>query len=631
MELIAVVAVIFLIAVQLAWVTRIDLAYLFAPAIFLISGWGFIFGLLGYLNLAMETLVLFVGLILIILLVKSNGFRSQLIKGSYAPSTVAFVSLSLISLYKSKDWVLSQWDEFTHWGAVVKAMHHFATLGPAAPVDLVAARYPPGISLFQYFVMDFSSGWREGLLFWATHLIVIAIIVSVLAKSSYKYLSEIALKLFVSLAAASVFFNNFDNIYSDPVLALTFGFLLVIAIKASYLDGRWAIVLALTAGFVTLIKPVGIYFAAAAILVNIVATLITVKSQSDKRAFFAFAPSLLALTTVVTLWTAWTSYVVNLAGSNPTPLDAIPSSLSGANNAQQISDSFVDAFLNLDLRPSYSVPMSSLTWTIVCGMFFVVWTMLDGKTFRKRNIGIGVTLAIATGGYFAVVLISYITGFGSGEAAGLASYSRYIGTWFQGIFIGITLLIFLGFNLSRGVDDGISTESHILEERTNRRTGLLLVSLLMVTTLSSVHNYMLMLTVSKSQGSEVRAPLNPVLLAIDNAKIPEESKVWIVTQHKVGFEYYVLRYEMQNSKFEFGEKPFSVGIPYGDGDIWTAPDRTLEVWSDELRDWDYVVLYETTESFNKQFATLFEPGIPESNSVYEVKVTGEEVSLIKVN
>ena len=116
MELIAVVAVIFLVTVLLAWVTKIDFAYLFAPAIFFIVIWEFIFGLLGYLNLGMESLVLFIGLALIFLLVRSNRFRSQFLKSIYAPSTIAFVSLSLISLYKSKDWVLSQWDEFTNWG-----------------------------------------------------------------------------------------------------------------------------------------------------------------------------------------------------------------------------------------------------------------------------------------------------------------------------------------------------------------------------------------------------------------------------------------------------------------------------------------------------------------------------------
>ena len=156
MELIAVVAVIFLVAVQLAWVTKIDLAYLFAPAIFFIVGWEFIFGLLGKLNLGMESLVLFIGMALILLLANSGGFRNYLVRSIYAPSTVAFVSLSLISLYKSKDWMLSQWDEFTHWGAVVKAMHEFAMLGPATPVDLVASRYPPSISLFQYLISNFT-------------------------------------------------------------------------------------------------------------------------------------------------------------------------------------------------------------------------------------------------------------------------------------------------------------------------------------------------------------------------------------------------------------------------------------------------------------------------------------------
>ena len=142
MELIAVVAVVFLVAVLLAWFTKIDLAYLFAPAIFFIVGWEFIFGLFGYLNLGMESLVLFVPLTVIFLLSKSSGFRSQFVKSSYAPSTVAFVSLSLISLYKSKDWVLSLWDEFTHWGLVVKAMFEYAALGPATPVEMVAEKKP---------------------------------------------------------------------------------------------------------------------------------------------------------------------------------------------------------------------------------------------------------------------------------------------------------------------------------------------------------------------------------------------------------------------------------------------------------------------------------------------------------
>ena len=148
MELILVIPTIFLVAALLAWITKIDIAYLFAPAVFLISGWEFVFGLLGFLNLGMESLVLFISLTLLLGAVKSSGFRNHLRVSSYAPSTVAFVSLSLISLYKSKDWVLSQWDEFTHWGHVARIMYEYGALGPSTPTDYTAEEYPPAISLF---------------------------------------------------------------------------------------------------------------------------------------------------------------------------------------------------------------------------------------------------------------------------------------------------------------------------------------------------------------------------------------------------------------------------------------------------------------------------------------------------
>jgi hypothetical protein len=628
MELIAVVAVIFLIAVQLAWVTRIDLAYLFAPAIFFISGWGFIFGLLGYLNLAMETLVLFVGLTLVFLLIRNSEFRMQLTKSCYAPSTVAFVSLSLISLYKSKDWVLSQWDEFTHWGLVVKAMYEYSALGPATPVEFMVPTYPPGIPLFQYFVMDFSSGWREGLLFWATHLIVISIIVSVLAKSSYRYLSEIALKLFVALAAASVFFNNFDNIYADPVLALAFGLLLFLAIQASCLDGRWALILALTAGFVTLIKPVGIYFAAAAILVNIVATIFTVKFRSDKNFILAFVPALMALTTVLTVWTVWGNYWLSLSASDAGPLDNIPSEFGATNNVRQITHSFADAFSSTNLRPSFSFPMTPFTWTIVCGVFVLIWAMLSGHKNMMRNIAISITLLITTAGYFFVILYSYLTVFGPGEAAGLASYGRYISTWYQGAFFALVILILSEFRLGMFFS---STSNHDLQAKavtSRRKVSLFILAFIGVATLSSVHNYMLMLSVSKDQGSAVRAPFIPTKEAIRAAQIPQGSKVYIIANHTVGFEYYVLRYEMAGLKF--GQVPWSIGTPFGDGDFWTDPAWDIEKWSQELRAFDYVVLHSTTESFNAEFGSLFESGIVDPNSVYRIIKTEDAVSLSKV-
>ena len=629
MELILVIAIIFLIAVQLAWVTKIDLAYLFAPAIFFISGWGFIFGLLGYLNLAMETLVLFVGLILIILLVKSHGFRSQLIKSSYAPSTVAFVSLSLISLYKSKDWVLSQWDEFTHWGLVVKAMYEYSALGPATPVEFMVPMYPPGIPLFHYFVMDFSAGWREGLLFWATHLIVIAIIVSVLAKSSYKYLSEIALKLFVALAASSVFFNNFDNIYADPVLALTFGFLLFVAIQASHLDGKWALVLALTAGFVTLIKPVGIYFAATAILVNIVATLFTVKFRSGKKAGLAFLPAMTALTTVGAVWVTWRRFANSFGTPNVGPTDTLPTGFNNLTDRNEVFTNYVDAFFEIYINPSYSASLSSIHWSILCVVFFVIWSILNGNNKMRRNIAIGVTLLITTAGYFGLILYSYLTVFGPGEAAKLASYGRYIGTWYQGLLLAIMFLILAELSFAKLFDPGDTDTAVTKPVNLRRHVSLYIVVFLALISFSSIMSSIILLRTDQFKGNQYRTPFEPVMKAIDVAEIPKESQVWIIAQHTVGFEYYVLRYEMIDAKF--GTVSWSIGSPNGDGDIWTDSAQTAQTWSDELKNFDYVVLYSASEAFYTEFESLFESGIIDTNSVYKVIKNDGTVSLSKVN
>jgi hypothetical protein len=190
MELIAVVFIIFLVAVLLAWITQINIAFLFAPSIFFITLWEFVFGLIGFLNLGMETLVLFACSSTVILLIKSAQFRSSILKNICSPSAIAFFLLATISFSKSKDWVLYQWDEFTHWGHVVRIMYEYGALGPGTPTDYTAETYPPALSLFQYFVIDFSPGWREGLLYWSLHLIAITIIVSVLAKCSYKNFSE---------------------------------------------------------------------------------------------------------------------------------------------------------------------------------------------------------------------------------------------------------------------------------------------------------------------------------------------------------------------------------------------------------------------------------------------------------
>jgi hypothetical protein len=139
----------------------------------------------------------------------------------------------------------------------------------------------------------------------------------------------------------------------------------------------------------------------------------------------------------------------------------------------------------------------------------------------------------------------------------------------------------------------------------------------------------ILLRTDQFKGIQYRTPFEPVLKAINVADIPKGSQVWIIAQHTVGFEYYVLRYEMIDAKF--GTVSWSIGSPDGDGDIWTDSAQTAQTWSQELRNFDYVVLYSASEGFYTEFGSIFESGIIDTNSVYKVIENDGTVSLSKVN
>ena len=621
---------------MLAWITKIDIAYLFAPAIFFISGWEFIFGILGYLNLGMKSLMVFIGITGFVFLIKSADFRSQIVKSLFAPSTFAFVALSLISLYKTKDWLLYIWDELSHWGVYPKAMYYYDALAPATPVDLWHASYPPGIPLFQYFIMEFNQSWQEGLLFWSMHLLAISVIVAALAKCTYKSPSELLLKLFIALVASSAFLiiasphylNIFNTIYQDGILALAFGFSIVVAIKASYLDGRWGIILALSAGFVTFLKPIGIYFAVSAILINIIATVFTVKFSSVRNVFAAFVPSLVSLVTVGASWVTWGNYISRF-GINSEDSAGYLNTIRSLTNEKEAISNFISAFFHTKLPSSSFIAMPSSTWTVIFAVFVVIWISLAGYQTRKRNIFIGFTLAITTFGYFFVIFLSYLTAFTPGEAAVLASYDRYIGTWYQGVFFAIVLLILSKFDSIRDVDSNSTKDLTSTHPKKRSQVGIFLVTLIAISSISSQNQYLDMLRTPKDKELPYRDALAPVVAEIEAAKIPEGAKVYIITQHKTGYEYYILRYEMIGA--QFGAVPFSIGSPSAEtGDLWTDPTMDAEKWSKTLLDFEYVVLANATMSFANEFYSLFRDGRVEDGSVYKVVKLGDSILLEKI-
>jgi len=632
MTFVLVVFVIYAVALLLVRVTNFNIAYLFAPAVFLIVGWEYAFGLMGVLNLAMEILVILVFGCLIYLLLKHRQFQFVVLKNVMSAGSLSFLLFSAVSYFKTKDWMLSQWDEFSHWGTTVKAMHQFALLGPANPAELWAAEYPPGLALFQYFVIDISPSWSEGLLFWSLHLLAISMIVVALAECTFRAPGELIFKLFCTLLAATAIFDIFSSIYADPSLALTFGFSIFLAVKASGLGNKWAVPFAATVGYLSLIKETGIYFSVVAILVNILSTKFTSKSQKFtlvKRYF----PAIVATASTFAVTLSWRLFVsINEKANQNFTSTNIASQLLDVENKTfnvEITKGFYRAFFDQNLSPlNYNLlGMTGFRWTISCLLFFLIWAIFSGRTNFKRNLSLGFTLFFTTGIYLVLLIVLYLTWFSENEARSLASFTRYVGAWYQGLFFAIVLLILseFKFNLKEFFEERKETN---VASNLKLQIGSFLVFTVLLTSLSSIYTYMEMLKSNQFRGNGVRATYEPIKEKIMATKIPDQSKVWIISQNSSGFDYYVLRYEMINLKF--GDAAWSIGTPYDESDIWTDARISATQWSQELRDYDYVVLYANSESFNEEFSTIFESGTVEPGNVYQVIKNPEGVSLVKV-
>ena len=108
-----------------------------------------------------------------------------------------------------------------------------------------------------------------------------------------------------------------------------------------------------------------------------------------------------------------------------------------------------------------------------------------------------------------------------------------------------------------------------------------------------------------------------------------EDKVWFIAEHTVGFEFYLFQYELLPASI--GRSPWSIGSPYGPGDLWTDTNITREVWDKRLNDFDYVFVHSANEVFLKEFGSLFEdPSTLSQPTIYQIEHRPEGNLLVKV-
>lgn len=343
-----------------------------------------------------------------------------------------------------KDLGYSHWDEFSHWGVVTKVLCFEHTLNQ--PENSVIFRdYPPGSSLWQYFVCQIL-GYTEGHTYFAQTLYMAFNALPLFEKHRFK--RPIGIFLLVCL----VFFNMpllgfyYNSLYVDSSLgALQIGVLSGYFFSTELKVTRKLYPVLPMLFVLPTFKEAGAFLALISALIITVDAIITRRQERDRMSAKLILLLLALFAMPLVAKTFW-SYHVAHQHFRPT-FNKQPISLSSSfdkilfgdatTEEQAVRTKFIQAFKTLPVGPSQ---LSTIQWLFVLFVELLVICLVlsSGAAFR-----VVVVCLVFLAGLFVYeygLLSLYLFSFKLREALDLASFSRY-----QSIYFLAWQCLFFGF------------------------------------------------------------------------------------------------------------------------------------------------------------------------------------------
>ena len=387
-------------------------------------------------------------------------FRRLIYDHSLFPLT-AFSVLFLLSWFVFRNAYITVWDEFSFWGIFTKIATNYNSL-IAGFNDINKADYPRITACLQYYFILFLKGgsFHEGTAIFAQTVIFWSAVPVFLSFRKYNVFL-LCLITFCFYSLADVFAMPVYSLYADSVLGLCWGMSLILYLINRKQDKIVLIITSLCLFSMVQVKEMGLVFAFFTIFIVMI-----------DEGFFApnirlpvMLKRLTVLTAVVLVsyasWGMFKSYNGVVASSFSLSSERIYDSLfdlqdyqrTTAENYlyslihiktqavldQQHQDRFIARFAHQFHFFEFS--LSPLYWAIIFVIFMSLSYYLTGnpteKIFdrRSRCVTFTICLLVSLAAYTCLMLFLYMFAFHQYEAVRLASFWRYLGTAYLGLFL----------------------------------------------------------------------------------------------------------------------------------------------------------------------------------------------------
>ena len=576
----------------------------------------FLFGILGVLEagvfFVLGLTLLLIGLS-VVRLVRKPAAAS--VRAFFTPSFLAFVLLFGLLFVLHFQRMIHEWDEFTHWGDVVKAMTHINDFSTNPEAHSMFQSYVPGMALFQYLFQKIAilltgCGFFDWGLYFCFHLLSCIFLLPFFNFRGWKhFLPGFVMIICIALLPCFLQKEYLTSIYIDSFVGLLAG----TGFAILFIRKKTPVVLAhvlMVCSMLVLAKDVGMLFA---VILGCTFLIQELRCGTEwKKVIVLLVLAVTAIAVPKVLWEISIRFHhASTSFRDPVDLGVLFRVITFRDHSWR-TDLLENYFSRLftSAVPLEGVAGISITYPILSvlllgALFFCrhLWSGLAPER-KKQQSAVSVMMILTLVIYLAGMPFFYIFRFGQDAADTLPSFDRYLSI----VFIGFTIALFLAFagfiwekprHLWKGVAVCILTvflfmngESflHYLDRAYVRET-----------------NYI--------QG-KVSSIVSRMLSLADG----EDKDVWIISQESDGFDYWMIRYGIRpcNGALNVGWSLTTSPETLYAGDRWTV-QISAESWQEKLKEFDYVLIYKINDSFREEYASLFEaPEEMDSKQIYAV-------------
>ena len=549
--------------------------------------------------------------------------KKKILKEIFTPAFCLWLFFFIFLIGYHHGRMLTEWDEFTHWGDVVKVMYSINDFSTNPKSLSTFQSYLPAMSLFQYFWQVIGGKFREWFLFVSYQLFVITLFLPFLTDLKWKKkdILKILVSIVLILLTPIVFFNNqytaiyYTSIYVDSFLAAIFGYCIASVYFSKKYEKFELLNLTLALTVLTLTKDIGIVFAAITIFIALLDILFIenktklsdFKPQNIKKLLIKIKPIFIFSAACLGSYILWKLNIkinhATSAFSSPINILEIINTLLGRDGTYRtiVVHNYIDSLSGTPMLNNNLTINIYGVLAIFIGITYLIWAC---ELKNKKSKLVFSMFLLGDGLYIFLMLILYISKFSEYEALNLASFARYMAIYLQAIILVITLVI-----IGRSNND-----------RFNKCLVVVVCFAVIFTPISIITGGYF----AKANSSLARTPYTEAADIIKKELKNKKARIYFIVQNSNGYEYWVLRYSAHenlsgiNTSYE--KWSWSLGKPYYKEDIWTKNISSNKWMNELLKNYDYVFLYKIDENFVAKYGNLFD-------NINEIKKN----SLCKIN